>query len=68
MKQIVLIIGSLYGLLSVILGAFVAHTFKKLLPPDKSPSLDTGGRYQMYHSILLSVIGFVLSFTTLIER
>lgn len=35
MKQIVLIIGSLYGLLSVILGAFVAHTFKKLLPPDK---------------------------------
>lgn len=68
MKQFVLIAGSIYGLLSVILGAFGAHAFKKLLTPDKLASFDTGVRYQMYHAIFLLIIGFALSFSTSIER
>ena len=68
MKQIVLIWGAIYGLLSVILGAFGAHAFKKILSPEKLVSFDTGVRYQMYHAILLLVIGFALPFASSIER
>lgn len=68
MKQFVLIIGSIYGLLSVILGAFGAHAFKEYLSPEKLVSFETGVRYQMYHAILLIVIGLGLSFTSQIER
>lgn len=68
MKQFVLIIGSIYGLLSVILGAFGAHAFKEYLSPEKLASFETGVRYQMYHAILLIVIGLGLSFTSQIER
>lgn len=68
MKQLVLTIGAVYGFLAVILGAFGAHAFKKLLSPDKLASFDTGVRYQMYHAILLLVIGFALPFATSVER
>lgn len=68
MKQIVLIFGAAYGMLSVILGAFGAHAFKDILSPEKLVSFETGVRYQMYHAILLLVIGFALSFSTPIER
>ncbi len=68
MKQLVLIFGSIYGMLSVILGAFGAHAFKNILSPEKLTSFETGVRYQMYHAILLLVVGFALSFTTSVER
>lgn len=68
MKQLILIIGSIYGMLSVILGAFGAHAFKDMLSTEKLVSFETGVRYQMYHAILLLVIGFALSFTSPIER
>lgn len=68
MKQFVLIVGSIYGLLSVILGAFGAHAFKSYLSPEKLANFETGVRYQMYHAILLIIIGLALSFTSSIER
>lgn len=68
MKQFVLIVGSIYGLLSVILGAFGAHAFKSYLSHEKLASFETGVRYQMYHAILLIIIGLALSFTSSIER
>lgn len=68
MKQFVLIVGSIYGLLSVILGAFGAHAFKSYLSPEKLASFETGVRYQMYHAILLIIIGLAFSFTSSIER
>lgn len=68
MKQFVLIVAGIYGMLSVILGAFGAHTFKKILSPDKLISFDTGVRYQMYHAIVLLIIGLTLSFTSSIEK
>lgn len=68
MKQIVLIIGGVYGILSIILGAFGAHAFKSLLTADKLESFEVGVRYQMYHAILLLVLGFFLNFETSIER
>jgi uncharacterized membrane protein YgdD (TMEM256/DUF423 family) len=68
MKNIVLIFGALYGLTSVILGAFGAHAFKKLLSVEKLTSFETGVKYQMYHALALLILGFSLSFTSGLER
>jgi len=54
--------GALYGLLSVIFGAFGAHALKKKLTPELLQSFETGVKYQMYHSIVLLVLGFNLNF------
>ena len=68
MKQIVLIVGALYGMASVILGAFGAHAFKKFLSPEKLASFETGVKYQMYHALLLLIIGFYFSFQNSLEK
>lgn len=68
MKQLVLVVASLYGMLSVILGAFGAHAFEKMLSPEKLISFDTGVRYQMFHALALLIIGLTLSFTSSIEK
>ncbi|UBZ16038.1 DUF423 domain-containing protein [Flagellimonas marinaquae] len=54
--------GALYGLLSVIFGAFGAHALKKKLTPELLQSFEIGVKYQMYHAIVLLVLGFNLSF------
>ena len=48
MKNFTLIIGAVYGMLSVILGAFGAHAFKKVLSVERLTSFETGVKYQMY--------------------
>lgn len=68
MKQLTLIVGGIYGMLAIILGAFGAHLFKQYLSPEKLVSFETGVRYQMYHAIFLVVIGLFLSFNTTLER
>lgn len=52
------IVGALYGLLAVIFGAFGAHALKKLLSEEQLKSFETGVKYQMYHAIVLLLIGF----------
>ena len=68
MKNITLIIGAVYGLTSVILGAFGAHALKKVLSVERLTSFETGVKYQMYHALLLLIIGFFLKFETGIEK
>ena len=68
MKNITLIIGAIYGLTSVILGAFGAHALKKVLTVERLTSFETGVKYQMYHALLLLLIGFFLKFETGIEK
>lgn len=68
MKQLVLTFGTLYGATSVILGAFGAHAFKKILPAEKLMSFETGVKYQMYHALLLVAIGLFLEFQTTLEK
>lgn len=68
MKNFTLIIGAIYGMLSVILGAFGAHAFKKILSVERLSSFETGVKYQMYHALLLLIIGFMLKFDTGIEK
>ncbi len=68
MKTLTLIIGAFYGILSIILGAFGAHAFKKILPPEKLESFETGVRYQMYAAFFLLVVGWILKFETKSEN
>ncbi len=50
--------GTAFGLLAVILGAFGAHALKKKFTPDQQVSFETGVRYQLFHAVVLLVIGF----------
>lgn len=68
MKTLTLIIGAIYGMTSVILGAFGAHAFKKILSVERLTSFETGVKYQMYHALLLLIIGYFLKFDTGIEK
>ena len=60
--------GSLYGLLAVVFGAFGAHALKKSLNEQQLKSFETGVKYQMYHAILLLVLGFNFNLETALER
>lgn len=68
MKTLTLVIGAVYGVLSVILGAFGAHAFKKILSPEKLESFETGVRYQMYAAFFLLFVGYILKFETKSEN
>lgn len=68
MKTLTLVIGAVYGVLSVILGAFGAHAFKKILSPEKLESFETGVRYQMYAAFFLLFVGYILKFETRSEN
>lgn len=67
MKRLVLVFGALFGMTSVILGAFGAHAFKEILSSEKLQSFDTGVKYQMYMALLLLIIGFMLKFKSRLE-
>lgn len=54
------IFGSLFGFLAIIFGAFGAHALKKKFTADQLNSFETGVKYQMYHALILVVLGLVL--------
>ena len=56
MKTLTLIIGATYGLLSIVLGAFGAHAFKKVLSVERLESFEVGVRYQMYAALFLLIV------------
>lgn len=62
MKEIVMIVGGIYGTLAVIFGAFGAHGLRKILDPEQLKSFETGVKYQMYHALLLILIGVIFPF------
>ena len=62
MKELVLIIGGIYGTLAVVFGAFGAHALKKRFSEDQLKSFETGVKYQMYHAIMLIISGIVFPF------
>lgn len=68
MKTFTLVIGAVYGLVSVILGAFGAHALKKVLSVDKLASFEIGVKYQMYSALFLLIVGYILKFETPSEK
>ena len=68
MRELALISGSLFGILAIILGAFGAHAFKKILSAERIASFEVGVRYQMYSALTLLILGFQLNFNLFTER
>lgn len=68
MKNTTLIIGAVYGLVSVILGAFGAHALKKVISVDKLASFETAVKYQMYSALFLLIVGYILKFESPAEK
>ncbi|KGL61941.1 DUF423 domain-containing protein [Polaribacter sp. Hel1_85] len=61
MDKIALVFGAIFGLTAVIFGAFGAHLLKKKLTTEQLQSFETGVKYQMYHAIVLLLLGFQLN-------
>jgi uncharacterized membrane protein YgdD (TMEM256/DUF423 family) len=68
MDKIALISGAFFGISAVIFGAFGAHLLKKKLNTDQLQSFETGVKYQMYHAIVLLVLGFQLNHKITIDN
>ena len=61
MQKLFLIIGSLLGALSVIIGAFGAHALKNLLESSgRTEAFETAGKYQFYHALGLILVGLLM--------
>ena len=59
MKNKWLFIAGLSGFLCVAIGAFAAHGLSKVLDPKELAWIETGVRYQMFHTIAVFAIGIL---------
>ena len=57
MDKKILLIALLFGIFSIVLGAFGAHALKKTLSPEQLASFEVGVRYLMYHALFLLFVG-----------
>jgi uncharacterized membrane protein YgdD (TMEM256/DUF423 family) len=60
MNEIALVFAAFFGATGIIFGAFGAHVLKKKLTNEQLQSFETGVKYQMYHALVLLVLGFQL--------
>lgn len=51
------ITGFIFGLIGIILGAFATHGLKPVLTPQAMDSFETGVKFQIYHALLLLILG-----------
>ena len=68
MIQFILLFASILGGLAVLFGAFGAHALKQLLNEDQLKSFETGVKYQMYHAIVLLIIGFNFNLESSLQK
>jgi uncharacterized membrane protein YgdD (TMEM256/DUF423 family) len=59
MEKKLLITGSLFMLIALILGAMAAHSLENYLSADQLDSFQTGVRYQVYHGLALLIFSQV---------
>lgn len=59
MNKRILILATVLGLTSVIIGAFGAHGLKEVLDAEQLQTFEVGVRYQMYHALFLLFIGLI---------
>ena len=59
MKNKWLFIAGLSGFLCVAIGAFAAHGLSKVLEPEELAWIETGVKYQMFHTIAILAIGIL---------
>lgn len=68
MTQFTLLFASILGGLAVVFGAFGAHALKKILSEEQLKSFETGVKYQMYHALVLLIIGLNFNLETASEK
>ncbi|MGD1699941.1 DUF423 domain-containing protein [Dapis sp. BLCC M229] len=61
MTKIFLVIASMLGGLSVVAGSFASHALKEKLSQYSLDIFQTGARLQMYHSLALLMVAFLLT-------
>ncbi|MEJ7766801.1 MAG: DUF423 domain-containing protein [Chitinophagaceae bacterium] len=59
MHKLFLQTGCVFGALSVILGAFGAHSLKKMVSAETLAAFETGARYQFYHTLALMLVAIL---------
>lgn len=57
MNKKITVAAGIFALIAVVLGAMGAHILEKHLGPESIESFETGVRYQMYHALVLLVLG-----------
>lgn len=68
MQIFTLVSATIFGALAVIFGAFGAHALKKNFSEDLMKSYETGIKYQMYHALVLLLLGFNMNVDTGIQK
>lgn len=62
MQKLFLMIGSILGALSVMIGAFGAHALRNTLTSNgRLETFETAVKYQFYHVFALLIVGMLLS-------
>lgn len=59
MNKTICLSGILFGMLSVVIGAFGAHGLEKVLDAEALQTFETGVKYQMYHALLLILVAVI---------
>lgn len=67
MNQFALLFATAFGLTAIVFGAFGAHLLKKKLNTDQLNSFETGVKFQMYHAIVLLILGLQLPFQNALQ-
>lgn len=57
MEKKIVLTALVFGMVSIVLGAFGAHALKKVLNADQLNSFEVGVRYMMYHALFLLFLG-----------
>jgi uncharacterized membrane protein YgdD (TMEM256/DUF423 family) len=52
-------VGSIWGCLAVVFGAFGAHALKDRLTPELLQTFELATKYQMYHALALIAVGLL---------
>ncbi|MBK7870381.1 MAG: DUF423 domain-containing protein [Saprospiraceae bacterium] len=60
MRKHFLRLGSLMGMLAVVLGAFASHSLKNMLTPEEIATFEIGVRYQFYHAFAILIVSIFL--------
>lgn len=63
MVKKLLVVGIIYAVIAVVLGALGAHALEKHLTIDQLKSFETGVRYQMYHALALILVASIPGIT-----